>query len=63
MLWQLPWQVHGLVCPPLGHHHNAPDLLHLGVVWRAHSIQVTCNLKHTAALEGQKRSLCELLSS
>lgn len=50
MLWQLPWEVHGLVCPPLGHHHNAPDLLHLGVVWRAHSIQVTCNLRHTDLL-------------
>lgn len=44
MLRQLPWEMHSLVCSPLGYHHNAPDLLHLGIIRRAHSIQVTCNL-------------------
>lgn len=44
MLRQLPREMHGLVCSPLGHHHDAPNLLHLGVVRRAHSVQVTSNL-------------------
>lgn len=44
MLRQLPWEMHSLVCSPLGYHHNAPDLLHLGIIRRAHSIKVTCNL-------------------
>ncbi|KAK4812136.1 hypothetical protein QYF61_000977 [Mycteria americana] len=49
----------GLVCSPLGHHYNAPDLLHLGVIGRAHSIQVTCNLgTQTPALEAQRRPPC-----
>lgn len=45
MLGQLARQVHGLVSAPLWHHHNAADLLHLGVIRWAHSIQVSCNLE------------------
>lgn len=45
MLGQLAGQVYGLVGTPLWYHHDAADLLHLGVVWRAHPIQVSCNLK------------------
>lgn len=59
MLWQLPWEMHGLVRSPLGHHYNAPDLLHLGVIGRAHSVEVTCNLgTQTTALEAQERPPC-----
>lgn len=45
MLGQLARQVHCLVGAPLWNHHDAADLLHLGVIWRAHTIQVPCNLK------------------
>lgn len=45
MLGQLARQVHGLVSAPLWYHHNAADLLHLGVIWWAHPIQVSCNLE------------------
>ena len=37
-----------LVGSPLWHHDDAPDFLHLGVVGRADSIQVACNLQGTA---------------
>ena len=40
MLGEEIGQVDGLVCPPLWNHHHTPDLLHLGVVWGTHSIQV-----------------------
>lgn len=45
MLGQLARQVHSLVSAPLWHHHDAADLLHLGVIWWAHPIQVSCNLE------------------
>ena len=45
MLGQLARQVHSLVSAPLWYHHNAADLLHLGVIWWAHPIQVSCNLE------------------
>lgn len=45
MLGQLAGQVHSLVSAPLRHHHNTTDLLHLRVVWRAHPIEVSCNLE------------------
>lgn len=45
MLGQLARQVHGLVSAPLWYHYDAADLLHLGVIWWAHSIQVSCNLE------------------
>lgn len=45
MLGQLAGQVHSLVSAPLGHHHNTADLLHLRVIWRAHPVQVSCNLE------------------
>ena len=37
-----------LVGSPLWHHDDAPDFLHLGVVGRADSIQVACNLQGRA---------------
>lgn len=45
MLGQLARQVNGLVSAPLWHHHDAAYLLHLGVIWWAHPIQVSCNLE------------------
>lgn len=44
MAWQLVGQVDSLVGSPLWHHDDAADLLHLGVVWWAGSIQVAGNL-------------------
>lgn len=38
MLGKLARQVHGLVSAPLWYHHDAADLLHLGVIWWAHPI-------------------------
>jgi len=37
--------VHSLVGSPLRTHDDAADLLHLGVVRGAHSVQVACNLR------------------
>lgn len=45
MLWQLVGQVNGLMCTPLWHHHDTADFLYLRVIWRAGSIQITCNLQ------------------
>lgn len=45
MTRQLVRQVDCLMCPPLWHHYDATDLLHLRVVWWAGAIQVACNLK------------------
>lgn len=47
MTRQLVRQVDCLMCPPLWHHYDATDLLHLRVVWWAGAIQVACNLKKT----------------
>lgn len=44
MLGQLAGEVDGLMGSPLRHHHNTPNLLHLGVVWGTHPIEVACNL-------------------
>ena len=46
MTRQLVRQVDCLMCPPLWHHYDATDLLHLRVVWWAGAIQVACNLKN-----------------
>lgn len=49
MTRQLVGQVNSLVSPPLWHHDDTTDLLHLGVVWWTRAIQVACNLeKHSA---------------
>lgn len=45
MLGQLARQVHGLVGTPLWYHHDATYFLHLGVIWWANPIQVSCNLE------------------
>ena len=45
VLGELVGQVHCLVGAPLGRHHNAPDLLHLGVVWGTHPVQVARDLQ------------------
>ena len=45
MLGQLVGKVYCLVGAPLGRHHNAPDLLHLGVVRGAHPVQVARDLQ------------------
>lgn len=45
VLGQLARQVHSLVGTPLWYHHDAADLLYLGVIWWAHPIQVSCNLE------------------
>lgn len=45
MTRQLVGQVDRLVGPPLWHHDDATDLLHLGVVWWTGAIQVACNLE------------------
>lgn len=45
MLGQLARQVHSLVGTPLWYHHDAADFLHLGVIWWANPIQVSCNLE------------------
>lgn len=45
MLGQLARQVHSLVSAPLWYHHDAADLLHLGVIWWAYPIEVPCNLE------------------
>jgi len=39
------WQVDHLMSSPLGRHNNAPDLLHLRVVWGTDTKQVTGNLQ------------------
>lgn len=49
VLWELVGEMHGLVGSPLRHHHDAADLLHLGVIRGAGAIQVTCNLEETQA--------------
>jgi len=48
MLWQLGWQVYGLMSAPLWCHHNASDFLYLRIIWWTATIQVTGNLKHAA---------------
>lgn len=45
MLGQLARQMHGLVSAPLRYHHDAADLLHLGVIRWADPVQVSCNLE------------------
>ena len=45
MLREEVGEMDGLVGPPLWHHHHTPNLLHLGVVWRTNSIQITCDLQ------------------
>lgn len=45
MLWQDVGEMHSLVCSPLRWHHDAANLLHLGVVRGAHSIQVARDLE------------------
>lgn len=47
MLGQLAGEMDGLMGSPLRHHHNTPNLLHLGVVWGTHPIEVACNLGGT----------------
>lgn len=44
MSWELVGEVDGLVGPPLGHHDDAADLLHLGVVWGTGAVEVASNL-------------------
>jgi len=46
MLWQLGWQVYGLMSAPLRCHHNASDFLYLRIIGWAATIQVAGNLKH-----------------
>jgi len=46
MLWQLGWQVYGLMSAPLRCHHNASDFLYLRIIGWAATIQVASNLKH-----------------
>ena len=38
-------EMDGLMSTPLRHHHYASYLLHLGVVWRTHTVQETSNLR------------------
>ncbi len=38
-------QVNGLMRTPLWHHHDTANFLYLRVIWRAGSIQITCNLQ------------------
>ena len=45
MLREEVGEMDGLVGPPLWHHHHTPNLLHLRVVWRTNSIQITCDLE------------------
>lgn len=45
MLGQLARQVHSLVGTPLWYHYDTADFLYLGIIWWAHAIQVSCNLK------------------
>ena len=45
MTRQLVGQVDGLMCSPLRHHDDTPNLFHLGVVWWTGAIQVARNLK------------------
>ena len=52
VLGQQGREVDGLVRAPLRNHHHTPDLLHLRVVRRAHSVQVAGNLKK--GVESQK---------
>ena len=51
MARQLVGQVDSLVSPPLWYHDDTTDLLHLGVVWWAGAVQVTCNLERSADSE------------
>ena len=44
MSWELVGQVDRLVSSPLGHHYDAADLLHLGVVGGTGAIEVTGDL-------------------
>ena len=48
MLRQRAGQVHLLVIAPLGRDDHTTDLLDLGVVWRAHTVQVSGHLQHGA---------------
>ena len=45
MLGQDVGQMHSLVRSPLRRHHDAANLLHLGVVRWAHSVQVARDLE------------------
>mmetsp|Transcript_29941 Transcript_29941/g.79797 ORF Transcript_29941/g.79797 Transcript_29941/m.79797 type:complete len:445 (-) Transcript_29941:5935-7269(-) len=44
MIWQLLGQSDHVVSTHLRHNHHAPDLLHLGIVWRRDSIQIRRDL-------------------
>jgi len=44
MLWQLGWQVYGLMSAPLWCHHNASDFLYLRIIRWTATIQVSGNL-------------------
>jgi len=46
MLWQLGWQVYGLMSAPLWCHHNASDFLYLRIIRWTATIQISSNLKH-----------------
>ena len=57
MSWELVGKVDGLVSAPLGHHYDAADLLHLGVVWGAGAIEVTSNLEGQTKQKGHEKNL------
>ena len=58
MSWELVGQVDRLVSPPLGHHYDAADLLHLGVVWGTGAIEVASDLSgHTTQKVNTKKTL------
>ena len=57
MLGEEAGEVDGLVGAPLRDHHHTPDLLHLGVVWGTHTIQVARYL--TTWGEGEKEGTSE----
>ena len=56
MSWELVGQVDRLVSSPLGHHYDAADLLHLGVVGGTGAIEVTGDLSGHAIqkVDGKK---------
>jgi len=46
MLWQLGWQVYGLMSAPLRCHHDASYFLYLRIIGWTATIQVSGNLKY-----------------
>lgn len=58
MTRQLVGQVDSLMRPPLWHHDDTTNLLHLWVVWWAGAVQVASNLGQHSAQSVSTDAVC-----